>query len=203
MRTEVAATAVDLFLANGFDETTVDEICARVGLSRRSFFRYFRGKEDVVVSEFTAVAEQGCREFVARPPDEDVWTALRRGMDPFVAWVDADRRRAIALLRLVEQSPTLRASYLDRVDTWRASLAVVLSARLSNGDDPNELEVAVIAAACISAYIAASRHWASSANGDSPSTTFDEAFGVLAPKVLPTKTNRHSSPRRRKPPMGQ
>jgi AcrR family transcriptional regulator len=189
MRAEVAAAAVDLFLAKGFDETTVDEICAGVGLSRRSFFRYFRGKEDAVVSEFTAVAEDGCRAFVARPPDEDVWTALRRGMDPFVAWVDADRDRAGALLRLVEQSPTLRASYLDRIDSWRASLAVVLRARLGTAD-PNDLGVAVIAAACIGAYVAASRQWAVSSNADSPSATFDEAFGILAPNTLPTRRNR-------------
>ena len=189
MRAEVAAAAVDLFLTKGFDETTVDEICAGVGLSRRSFFRYFRGKEDAVVSEFTAVAQEGCRAFVARPTDEDIWTALRRSMDPFVAWADADRHRAGALLRLVEQSPTLRASYLDRVDDWRASLAVVLRAKLGPRG-PSDLEVAVIAAACMGAYLAATRAWALSDDADSPSRTFDEAFGVVALNPPPAKRNR-------------
>lgn len=190
MRAEVAAAAVDLFLAKGFDETTVDEICAAAGLSRRSFFRYFRGKEDVVVSEFSALAEKGCRAFVARPADEDVWTALRRSMDPFIAWVDEDRHRAGALLRLVEQSPSLRASYLERVDKWRASLAGVLSVRLDAGT-PHDLEIAVVAAACIGAHVAAARAWAVSDNAESPSATFDEAFAALAPNLASANRSRH------------
>jgi AcrR family transcriptional regulator len=180
MRSEVAFVAVDLFLSKGFDETTVDEICGNAGISRRSFFRYFRGKEDAVVSEISAVARAGCEAFVARPRDEDVWTALRRSMDPFVAWVDKDRARAGAVLRLIGQSPALRASYLDRVDHWRTSLQAVLKTRLS-ADDRSDLQVAVIAAACMGMYLAVTTAWAASDNSDSPSTMFDEAFEALLP----------------------
>lgn len=42
--------ATDLFAEKGYDETTVDEIADRAGISRRSFFRYFSSKSDLMAS---------------------------------------------------------------------------------------------------------------------------------------------------------
>ncbi len=53
-REDVARAALDLFNRPGYDETTVDQIAAAVGVSRRTFFRYFESKRDVVWGEFDA-----------------------------------------------------------------------------------------------------------------------------------------------------
>ncbi|MGU3587211.1 TetR family transcriptional regulator [Rhodococcus sp. C26F] len=184
MRAEVAETTIGLFLAKGFDETTVDEICDTVGISRRTFFRYFRGKEDVVVSRLSRLAEAGCDRFVTCPEDEDLWTALRQSMNPFEEWVQSNPARALALYRLVEEAPALRASYLDRVDHWRASLAAVISARYDL-DPRSDLDVAVIASASVGAYLAATRAWAASKGADSLISLFDRAFSTLRPETPP------------------
>ncbi|WP_188488876.1 acyl-CoA-like ligand-binding transcription factor [Williamsia phyllosphaerae] len=177
---EVSETAVALFVANGFDETTVDQICEAAGLSRRSFFRYFKGKEDVVVSLFSTFAVEGCAHFVARPAGEDVWTALRHSMTPMTRWADDDPVRAVAMLRLIDDSPSLRARYLDRVDRWRASLADVVHARQASA---THLQAAVIAAAGMGAYLAAVRAWVATDGADSLPTLFDAAFAALRPRM--------------------
>ena len=41
VRDELADAAVKLLASQGFDETTVDQIAAEVGMSRRTFSRYF------------------------------------------------------------------------------------------------------------------------------------------------------------------
>ncbi|MGH9079898.1 MAG: TetR family transcriptional regulator, partial [Acidimicrobiales bacterium] len=51
-RAEVARAALDLFSRQGYDQTTVSEIAAAVGVSRRTFFRYYDSKRDVVWGEF-------------------------------------------------------------------------------------------------------------------------------------------------------
>jgi AcrR family transcriptional regulator len=178
IRAEVAATAIRLFLDEGFDAVTVDQISAAAGLSRRSFFRYFRSKEDVVVSVFTELAEEGCRTFVERLNSDGVWPALRRSMDPVVEWAEQDRRRALALMRLVFESDSLRAGYLDRVDRWSASLASVLSTQL--GLDANtSLYATVVATAGMGAYVAGARAWVSRAGEVSLGSLFDQAFAAL------------------------
>ena len=50
----MARAALDLFDRQGYEETTVDEIAAAVGISRRTFFRYYESKRDVVWGEFDA-----------------------------------------------------------------------------------------------------------------------------------------------------
>ena len=51
-RRELELIALRLFAAQGFEETTVDQIAVRAGISRRAFFRYFDSKPDVLWAEF-------------------------------------------------------------------------------------------------------------------------------------------------------
>ncbi|MGC2169361.1 MAG: helix-turn-helix domain-containing protein, partial [Acidimicrobiales bacterium] len=46
-RLEVAA--LELYLEQGFENTTVAEIAERAGLTERNFFRYFSDKREVLV----------------------------------------------------------------------------------------------------------------------------------------------------------
>ncbi|MCZ0982505.1 helix-turn-helix domain containing protein [Streptomyces diastatochromogenes] len=43
-------TALDLFGAHGFDGVTLDALCEAAEVSKRTFFRYFAGKEDVAMA---------------------------------------------------------------------------------------------------------------------------------------------------------
>src|SRR5947209_20374773 len=48
VRDAIWDAAIDLFDRKGFDETTVEEIAQAAGTSRRSFFRYFESKSDLL-----------------------------------------------------------------------------------------------------------------------------------------------------------
>ena len=48
VRNAIWDAATDLFAEKGFDETTVDDIVKNAGVSRRSFFRYFSSKSDLM-----------------------------------------------------------------------------------------------------------------------------------------------------------
>ena len=48
VRDAIWDAATDLFAEKGFDETTVDDIAEAAGVSRRSFFRYFSSKSDLM-----------------------------------------------------------------------------------------------------------------------------------------------------------
>ncbi|NJF25802.1 TetR/AcrR family transcriptional regulator [Thermococcus sp. Bubb.Bath] len=47
-REKIVSTAMELFAEKGFDRTTVDEIVARAGVAKGTFYLYFRSKDDLI-----------------------------------------------------------------------------------------------------------------------------------------------------------
>lgn len=79
-RLDLARAALALFEERGYDETTVDDIAARAGVSRRTFFRYFRSKDEVFIVDPEGKLAAMHRALAEGPPDEPTIDALRRGM---------------------------------------------------------------------------------------------------------------------------
>jgi AcrR family transcriptional regulator len=67
VRAEIAAVAIRLFLEQGFEKTTVDQIAVEAGLSRTSFFRYFATKEDVLLGHLEELGQKVRDALAARP----------------------------------------------------------------------------------------------------------------------------------------
>src|SRR6478735_7506224 len=81
VRDEVMRQAWLLFSEQGFEATTVDQIAAAAGMSRRTFFRYFAGKDELVLARLVESGENVAEALRGRPADEPVWKSLRRAFD--------------------------------------------------------------------------------------------------------------------------
>lgn len=46
-KSEIVAAALDLFLQNGYEKTTVDRIIGQLGVAKGCFYHHFRSKEEV------------------------------------------------------------------------------------------------------------------------------------------------------------
>ncbi|WP_205315808.1 TetR family transcriptional regulator [Nonomuraea lactucae] len=129
VRDELSHTAAQLIARNGFEETTVDQIVEAAGVSRRTFFRYFKSKEDVIVEVVSVVGEHACAELAARPPAEPPATAVRHALGALVGHYRDHQEKSLALSRLILGIPALRARYLDRQHEWRRAFAAELARR--------------------------------------------------------------------------
>lgn len=92
----------------GFDATTIDQIAAGTGISRRSFFRYFASKEDVVLGELVDRGGIVATALAARPASESPWDAVRAALLELQATIVRDEFE-LALGRMLYATPTLRA----------------------------------------------------------------------------------------------
>ena len=128
---EIAEVALQLFTERGYETVTIDDIAADAGLSRRSVFRYFSTKEDIVVGKFDFVADDMLAELRARPAGEPVWESLRRALDLLVPYVDAPGKHEVAepMQRIVFQTPALLASYLLKLQRMQDAAETALRER--------------------------------------------------------------------------
>ena len=134
-REALLRVAIELFTTRGYEGTTVDDIADAVGVSQRTFFRYFAGKEDAAL----ALDEMTVARFVeavrARPAHETPLEALRQavleGWDTLHEVVDSvvPVERFLALYRVIESTPVLLAAHLRRSVEVEDVLARVLADR--------------------------------------------------------------------------
>src|SRR3954471_17005896 len=74
---ELELIALRLFGERGFDDTTVEDIARAAGVSRRTFFRYFDTKADVLWHAFDTEVATLRAAFVAVPPETALLDAIR------------------------------------------------------------------------------------------------------------------------------
>ncbi|WP_043660302.1 mycofactocin system transcriptional regulator [Thermocrispum municipale] len=156
-RAELERVAFDLFSTRGFDATTIDDIAAAANIGRRTFFRYFDSKNDVVWGNFTEQLESMRSRFAECPPEQPLMEAIRdvvvdfNRFDPAV--VPWHRRRMELILRV----PALQAHSTLRYADWRTVVAEFVARRL--GVDSDALEPRAISHATLGVCIAAYEHW--------------------------------------------
>ena len=126
----IAAVAVDLFATRGFDQVTVEQIAAAVGISARSFHRYFASKEDAVIGDPARLGRIACDVFAARPAGEAVWTSLHRSFEAALAQTAADDEHGKRIMRVLNSTASLRARCLEKHLLWARLLTPLVAARL-------------------------------------------------------------------------
>ncbi|MFD7990651.1 acyl-CoA-like ligand-binding transcription factor [Streptomyces mexicanus] len=191
--TELTEAALQLLALKGFDGVTVDEIAARAGVSKRTFFRYFASKEDVVVRFLTDLGTGMCEELAARPAGERPSLALRHAVWAAMAecsdGLDGPDHAAKALrvVQLILRTPALLARFLERQEQWRADLADRLAQRL--GLDPaTDLYPQLAAGMALTAFNTALRRWSESDGAVDPADLLDRAIAVMTPALDATGT---------------
>ena len=134
-RDALLRAAFELFMAQGYEETTVDEIVEAVDVSQRTFFRYFAGKEDVAFAVQDLVEAHFLETLRERPPHEAPLEALRQSV--LEGWDSISEAVAsvvpvevyLRMYRVIESTPALLAAHLRRSVHSEEEIARVLAAR--------------------------------------------------------------------------
>jgi AcrR family transcriptional regulator len=180
IRAEIARKATDLFLEQGFDETTIDQIAAAVGTSVRSVFRYFPTKEDMVLGDMLEQGRVLSDALAARPADEAPWEALRRAFDECLMTKRADNERALARATMLATTPSLRAACLHKRDQWIDLLYPHVLTRVDGARSSRELRARAIVSAAVACLNTATDAWTQSAGRKALDVLLNLAFDAVA-----------------------
>jgi AcrR family transcriptional regulator len=153
--------ALRLFHERGYQRTTTEEIAARVGVSQRTFFRYFPSKEALLQEALRDIDDHLFAALRERPAHEPPLTALRNALDD--QWHRIERESLLlrgSSVGLMRQNPELVEAHSRHCHVRQRQLAEVVAERA--GVDPEtdprpELVAAVFFAAVNTGYAAWSR----------------------------------------------
>lgn len=169
--------ALELFAAQGFDETTVEQIAVAAGVSRRTFFRYFDSKAAVLWNEFDAEVRALRAAFAVVAPDVPLMTAIRHVVVGVNHYSAADVPELRARMNLIACVPALQASASKHYDDWERAVGEFAAGRL--GVPLDSLYPLAIGRTTLAACRAAFDQWAASADADLV-VYLDAALAALA-----------------------
>ncbi|MGP3769658.1 TetR family transcriptional regulator [Streptomyces sp. SDT5-1] len=182
VRDELTEAAVKLLATQGFDETTVEQIAASVGMSRRTFSRYFDSKEDVIVHMLAGAGTQLCAALRARPVDESPAVALRHAVSVFTALMTGNPVKTQHVTGLMLGTPALLARFLERQSHWQDEMTTILAER-SDLDPQADLRPRLASGVALTAFNVALRRWVDLGGTADMSALVDEAFAAVTPTL--------------------
>jgi AcrR family transcriptional regulator len=179
---ELSTVAQDLFVEQGYEDTTVEQIAAAAGMSKRTFFRYFPSKDDLVIGKYDLFADRMAEALDARPTEEPVWESLRRVFDITLDYVQDDQQRARneAMDEIVRSTPQLYARYLEKMQRVQELLIGRITTRLTDqGHVATDPKPAAIVGAAFACMQAARQAWFASDKTEPFSSYVDNAMATL------------------------
>jgi AcrR family transcriptional regulator len=146
------------FHRDGFDATTIDDICADAGVGRRTLFRYFANKEALAFPHRAERLQAFQSLLEAAPPGESPFASLRRIAHGFAREHAAMRERMVAQHRLIQSSAALIAREHEIDHDWEQVMAENFACRFVNSPDA-ALRARMLAGAAIGLIRATMRYW--------------------------------------------
>jgi mycofactocin system transcriptional regulator len=156
-REELELIALQLFAERGFDSTTVDDVADAAGIGRRTFFRYFPSKNDVVWGDWDMALQSFGKELAAIPPDVPLLEGLREAVKAFNLLPEGAEAQHRVRMAMVLHTPALQAHSTLRYAGWRAVVAEHVAARTGLG--ATEFRCQLLAHQALACCVAAYEQW--------------------------------------------
>jgi AcrR family transcriptional regulator len=189
VRDNLTTAAIGLFRTNGYDGTTVDAIAEAAGVARRTFFRYFRTKEDAVFPDH----DECLRRVELLLHDGDAGApallAIRAAAHLVLAMYADDPATAVQRYELTRHVVPLRERELTATSRYQRVFTEHLRHRRGAGE-PGGLRDEVIAAAVVAAHNHVLRQWLREGGTADAHARLDAALDAVEARLGPWLAGR-------------
>lgn len=146
--------ALTLYLDHGFEQTMVDDIAERAGVTARTFFRYFADKREVLFDASAEVAVKSLAALEAAPATASPLHAVAAALDAAADIIGHDRELAGKRHAVIMANADLRERELIKLAQMSAALADGLRRR-----GVGDTEASLAAEAGFAVYRVAFQRW--------------------------------------------
>lgn len=174
-RLAIRAAALEMFDAQGYEATTVEDIAARAEVSVTTFFRYFPSKDEVVFAPGQDLLPRLQRELSARATPKNDLEAVRRAL--LLVLEGQDLTRLAQEVRVVSKAPVLRGRAEVLREEWQAGISEALAKR--HGLPAPDNACRLTAEVALVAYRRAAESWVAEGAEDELADRVTEMFELL------------------------
>ena len=128
-RAALNEAAVELFASQGYEHTTVDDLCRDANVSLRTFFRYFERQGRRALRPRDGHRAVPGRDPSPSSPDVPALEAFRRAYLAQPRLSAADAAQAVLFQRAMGSSAVLQGRYVAGMEYFRGEVAQALAAR--------------------------------------------------------------------------
>lgn len=128
-REALIAAALELFEANGYESTTIEQISALAGVAPRTFFHHFATKDDLLFDGYADRLDQATHRF-RESRSTSLWGALAEASAAVAEAITAQPDIFLVRARMYARHPGLRATRLRINDDWIDRMTVEVAHRL-------------------------------------------------------------------------
>jgi AcrR family transcriptional regulator len=128
-RARLQAAALTLYGERGYEQTTVAEIAERAGLTKRTFFRYFADKREVLFWGSERMEQLMVAAIEDAPASASALDLISAALDAAAARFEEVREFAGVRHRIVVSAPELQERELIKGASLTAAMARALRAR--------------------------------------------------------------------------
>lgn len=150
-------TAIQLFIRNGYAETSLAAIAAECGISRTTLFAYFRAKADILLYGDERNIERLLLILDNAPPDVSVGSVVRRAARTMRTLPWNVRELLVQYWRIVDENDDVAAKAARISSRYGIEIAGFVRRRLLI--DESDPMPAVLGETISAAMRAGARHW--------------------------------------------
>ncbi|HUA09312.1 MAG TPA: TetR family transcriptional regulator [Candidatus Acidoferrales bacterium] len=154
-RATIQKEALRLFIDQGYDQTTVEQIAESAGVSPATVYRYFMSKEDLVVTDdYDPLFVSSILE---RPAGEPLIDSIRAVMTGLLKYFERDRELLIARHELRRRTPALQAAHIEEQERSIELFASLIARHVRRPID--DIDVRIACGALVGAMQEAFGQW--------------------------------------------
>lgn len=185
-RRQIADHAFALFMTQGFESTTIEQIATAAEVGTRTLYRYYPTKESLIVDFVETSLGAAVDELRKQPDDMPLPQALYTMIETVLRVTREDTERVLAVYQLAESAPSVKARLAEQALRWRIEVAREVSRRTGGGDHA-DLVAALTAANAMNIIDITMRTWVMGGGEGDPDSIAEKILRVLAEGVpIPT-----------------